>query len=103
MGPSAVALAERADRNVFGPSEPDEDEAVAFWTLVDDSLSEMRQSMSKWNRLKLRVNPKSLIAGSAVDLGAMTRGFAGRAELGLRKSWGRIRSKFRSRKGEGVS
>jgi hypothetical protein len=100
MGPSAVALAERADRNVFGPSEPNEDEAAAFWALVDDSLSEMRQSMSTWDRLKLRVNPKSLVTASGVGLVAKTRQLTGRTERGLRKRGGLLRTRVRIRKGD---
>lgn len=99
MGPSAVALAERADRNVFGPSEPDEDEAAAFWTLVDDSLSEMQQSMTTWDRLKFRVNPKSLVTGSGFDLGGTTRQLTGTAERELRKLWESFRTRIRSRTG----
>ncbi|MGA2837726.1 MAG: transglutaminase-like domain-containing protein [Acidimicrobiales bacterium] len=101
MGPSAVALAERADRNVFGPAEPDEDEAVAFWTLVDDSLSEMHQSMTKWDRLKLRVNPKSLVSGSNADVGSNLHQFTSRARQRLRKTLEAALAKMNSRKKRG--
>ncbi len=61
VGPTAVAIAERADLDTFGPTEPDAEEAAAFWELVDASLSELHQSMGTWESLKVRVNPRSLI------------------------------------------
>jgi hypothetical protein len=66
VGPTTVAIAERADLNTFGPAEPDAEEAEAFWELIDASLSELHQSMGAWESLKVRINPRSLVGDLAM-------------------------------------
>jgi hypothetical protein len=63
IGPSAVALAERADFSTFGPAETDDEYAAAFWILVDDSLSEVDGTLGRRGSAvvvaKIRPGPKS--------------------------------------------
>lgn len=101
VGSSAVALAERADRGVFGPVEPDDEEAAAFWKLVDGSLSEMSQSMTKWNRLKLQINPRSLVAGRSSGIGNTVHRLAEEVGSVLRTKYEAIRTAARSRRESG--
>ena len=49
---TAPALARTADRHVFGPTTPVEDEAAAFWALVDAEREAMSASVHRWRRLR---------------------------------------------------
>ena len=59
--PSAVALADTADRTVFSPAEPTEDEAARFWALVDEERRRFRTEASMWRRLVAAVSLKSFV------------------------------------------
>ena len=61
--PRVVALAERADADVYGPDEPSADDVAAFWNEVDDIVGEMNGSTSRWERLRARLSLRSLRAG----------------------------------------
>lgn len=60
--PGVATLARRADADVFGPSEPTEEEIEGFWREVDDIVGVMGARASKWDRLRARLNLRSLLA-----------------------------------------
>lgn len=60
--PRVVALAERADAEVYGPGEPSADDVAAFWNEVDDIVGGMNGSTSRWGRLRGRLSLRSLRA-----------------------------------------
>ena len=95
IGPSAVALAERADLSTFGPAETDDEAAAAFWTLVDDSLSEVDGTLSTWGRLKARINPRSLVAGRSSGAGSTIRQFIGQMTHQARRGTAVVVAKVR--------
>lgn len=66
--PTATALAQRADGQVFGPGEPSPDEADAFWDDVDAAVGGMRASTGWWGRIKARLSLRSLTGGGILAL-----------------------------------
>jgi hypothetical protein len=61
LGGSVIPVAQQADLDTFGPVEPDEDAAEAFWKLVDHSLADMDRDLGLWARIRLTLNPASLL------------------------------------------
>ncbi len=59
-GGAAIALADRADAEVFGPGDPSAEDVEAFWHDVDASATELASTQSKWRQLRARVSPRSL-------------------------------------------
>lgn len=55
----AVALADRADADVYGPGEPSDADVTAFWSEVDDIVGGMKGSTSRWQRLRARLSLRS--------------------------------------------
>ncbi|MDQ0614191.1 hypothetical protein QF046_001832 [Microbacterium sp. W4I4] len=58
--PTATALADRADGEVFGPGEPTQAEVDAFWAEVDDAVGGMGREAGFWKRMKARLSLRSL-------------------------------------------
>ena len=58
--PGAVALAERADAEVFGPGDPSTEAVDAFWQEVDAATNELASTQGTWRRLRAKVSPRSL-------------------------------------------
>lgn len=67
LGGSAAPVAHRADLATFGPTEPDDAEAEAFWALVDESLADMDGDFGIWTRLRVTLNPASLMTGQVAS------------------------------------
>jgi hypothetical protein len=67
--PRATALAERADAEVFGPTEPRPEDVEAFWAEVDEIVGGLGAEAGFWKRWKARVSLRSLLGGTAVSRG----------------------------------
>ena len=59
----ALALADAADRAVFGPVEPDEATSDAFWELVERDRLEFARGMGRWQRWRAIVSLRSFAGG----------------------------------------
>ncbi|MER7797360.1 transglutaminase-like domain-containing protein [Microbacterium sp. NPDC096154] len=59
--PRVASLAVRADADVFGPGEPTAEEIEAFWAEVDGVVGGMSSRASLWQRLRARLNLRSLL------------------------------------------
>jgi hypothetical protein len=68
--PRVASLATRADREVFGPTEPTPDDIEAFWTQVDEIVGGMGKERSLWQRLRARLSIRSLLEGTRFALPA---------------------------------
>jgi len=55
-----LGLALVADRHVFGPSTPTDEEAAAYWADVDEALKRLRQAAPWWRRPLAVLSPASL-------------------------------------------
>ena len=55
-------LAARADTAVFGAGDPDEAEVAELWRQVDEIVTAMYGSVSRWARLRARFSVRSLVA-----------------------------------------
>ncbi|MBW8762995.1 MAG: transglutaminase domain-containing protein [Microbacterium sp.] len=64
--PAVTALADRADAEVFGPSEPTPAQVDEFWAEVDGIVGGLGKDAGFWKRLRARLNLRSLIGGTAV-------------------------------------
>lgn len=62
-GPRVVALAGRADADVYGPGEPTSEDVDAFWREVDDIVGGMKGSTTVWKRLRARLSLRSFRRG----------------------------------------
>ncbi|MFJ4223964.1 transglutaminaseTgpA domain-containing protein [Microbacterium sp. NPDC089695] len=67
--PQVTTLAQRADAEVFGPTEPTAEDVDAFWTEVDAIVGGLGKDAGFWKRLKARLNLRSLLGGSAMSVG----------------------------------
>lgn len=67
--PQVTALAERADREVFGPTDPTPEEVDAFWQEVDGIVGGLGKEAGFWKRTKARLSLRSLLGGTAVSNG----------------------------------
>lgn len=65
--PRATTLAERADAEVFGPTEPGPDDVEAFWKEVDEIVGGLGTEAGFWKRWRARVSLRSLLGGTAVS------------------------------------
>ncbi len=65
FGCTATLLARTADRQVFGPGDPDPVDAERFWAEVDSALSGMRGTVSPWRRLRAKLSTASLRRGDS--------------------------------------
>ncbi|WP_435749077.1 transglutaminaseTgpA domain-containing protein [Microbacterium sp. PMB16] len=67
--PQVVGLADRADAEVFGPSEPTPEDVEAFWGEVDEIVGGLGKDAGFWKRTKARLSLRSLMSGSAISTG----------------------------------
>ena len=64
--PQVTTLADRADAEVFGPTEPTPEDVDAFWAEVDGIVGGLGKEAGFWKRTKARLNLRSLLGGTAV-------------------------------------
>ncbi len=76
--PRVATLASRADREVFGPAEPTPDDIAEFWSEVDDIVGGLGNGRSLWQRLRARLNVRTLLAGTRFALPPRTSAPSGR-------------------------
>ncbi|WP_217178573.1 transglutaminase family protein [Streptomyces sp. AC495_CC817] len=88
--PQVTALAERADSEVFGPSEPSTEDVEAFWAEVDGIVGGMGKDAGFWKRTKARLSLRSLMGGTAIAGGLRSLGEAAAARV--RREPGTIKS-----------
>jgi hypothetical protein len=67
--PRVTDLAERADADVFGPTDPTPEDVDAFWREVDTIVGGLGQDAGLWKRTKARLSVRSLLGGAAVPTG----------------------------------
>lgn len=67
--PKAAALAQRADAEIFGPTDPTPADVEAFWSEVDDIVGGLGKEAGFWRRWKARANLRSLLGGTALSHG----------------------------------
>lgn len=67
--PAVTALADRADAEVFGPTDPTPEQVDEFWAEVDGIVGGLGKEAGFWKRLRARLNLRSLIGGTAVAAG----------------------------------
>ncbi|UNK70424.1 transglutaminase domain-containing protein [Microbacterium sp. H1-D42] len=96
--PTATALADRADSQVFGPGEPTTEEVDAFWSEVDEAVGGMSTSVGFWARMKARLSVRSLSAGSRFTAGM--QGLRDAAAARVRREPGNIDSKSKNPESE---
>lgn len=70
-----VVLAVAADRHVFGPGVPSDEDVEAFWSEADAAIKAMRRSVPMWRRPVAVLSPVSL---PWRETGARARGRLGR-------------------------
>lgn len=70
--PAVTTLAQRADAEVFGPSEPTPEEVDAFWNEVDEIVVGLGSDVGFFKRMKARLSLRSLLGGSALSNGFQT-------------------------------
>lgn len=67
--PAVTTLATRADAEVFGPSEPTQEDVDAFWNEVDEIVVALGSEVGFFKRMKARLSLRSLLSGSALSDG----------------------------------
>lgn len=67
--PAVTALADHADAQVFGPTEPTPADVDAFWREVDGIVAGMGKEASWRRRMIARLNLRSLLGGSRLSAG----------------------------------
>lgn len=103
-------LATVADRHVFGPSAPTDEETAMYWADVESALKRMRRSVPWWRRPLAVLSPAS-IPWRQVGRGMQNGGRAFVRRLGETKAGMRVRgaaialrrrveSRWRARKGQ---
>ena len=70
--PAVTTLADRADAEVFGPSEPTPEEVDAFWNEVDGIVVGLGSDVGFVKRMKARLSVRSLLGGSTLSNGFQT-------------------------------
>jgi hypothetical protein len=92
--PAVTALADRADAEVFGPTEPTAAQVDEFWAEVDGIVGGLGKEAGFWKRLRARLNLRSLIGGTAVANGMQNLKDAAAARV--RREPGTIKSSTRT-------
>jgi hypothetical protein len=64
--PAVTVLAQRADAEVFGPSDPTPEQVDAFWKEVDEIVVGLSKDAGFFTRLKARLSLRSLLKDSSV-------------------------------------
>lgn len=92
--PQVTTLAQRADAEVFGPTEPSAEDVDAFWGEVDTIVGGLGKDAGFWKRTKARLSLRSLLGGTAVSAGLQNLKDAAAARV--RREPGTIESGRRS-------
>ncbi|WP_372966812.1 transglutaminaseTgpA domain-containing protein [Microbacterium sp.] len=92
--PQVTTLAQRADAEVFGPSEPSAEDVEAFWAEVDTIVGGLGKDAGFWKRTKARLSLRSLMGGTAVSTGLQNLKDAAAARV--RREPGTIKSSTRT-------
>jgi len=71
--PAVTTLADRADAQVFGPTEPTQQDVDEFWRQVEEIVGTMGSRTTFWRRVRARLSLRSLLAGTRF---ALARPFA---------------------------
>lgn len=66
--PAVTTLAVRADAQVFGPSEPTQQDVDEFWRQVEEIVGTMGSRATFWRRVRARLSLRSLLAGTRFAL-----------------------------------
>jgi hypothetical protein len=85
-----VDLAERADADVFGPTDPTPEDVEAFWHEVDTIVGGLGEDAGFWKRTKARLSLRSLLGGTAISTGL--RGLREAATARVRRDSGTVES-----------
>lgn len=64
--PAVTVLAQRADAEVFGPSDPTPEQVDAFWKEVDEIVIGLSKDAGFFTRLKARLSLRSLLKDASV-------------------------------------
>lgn len=88
--PQVSSLADRADAEVFGPTEPSAEDVDAFWAEVDGIVGGLGKDAGFWKRTKARLSLRSLLGGTAVAGGLQSLRDAAAARV--RREPGTIKS-----------
>ncbi|WP_243231947.1 transglutaminase family protein [Microbacterium sp. CIAB417] len=64
--PAVTVLAQRADAEVFGPTEPTPEQVDAFWAEVDGIVGGLSRDAGFFTRLKARLSLRSLLKDSSL-------------------------------------
>ncbi|MBO9627129.1 MAG: transglutaminase domain-containing protein [Microbacterium sp.] len=88
--PQVTALADRADAEVFGPTEPSPEQVEAFWAEVDGIVGGLGKDAGFWKRTKARLSLRSLMGGTAIAGGL--QGLRDAAAARVRREPGTIKS-----------
>lgn len=72
IGSEGPRLATLADRSVFAPVPPTEEDSARFWELVDAERARLREQLGWWGRWKARLSLRSFVRGVR-ELAARTR------------------------------
>lgn len=65
--PRVADLAQRADADVFGPTDPTPEDVEAFWSEVDAIVGGLGEDAGFWKRTKARLSLRSLLGGTAIS------------------------------------
>jgi hypothetical protein len=86
--PRVAELAQRADAEVFGPTDPTPEDVEAFWSEVDSIVGGIGKDAGFWKRTKARLSLRSLLSGTAISTGV--RGLRDAAAARVRRGSGTI-------------
>lgn len=86
--PRVAELAQRADAEVFGPTDPTPEDVEAFWSEVDSIVGGLGKDAGFWKRTKARLSLRSLLSGTAISTGV--RGLRDAAAARVRRGSGTI-------------
>ncbi|WP_136054786.1 transglutaminase domain-containing protein [Microbacterium sp. K24] len=88
--PKVADLAQRADAEVFGPTDPTPEDVEAFWSEVDGIVGGLGEDAGFWKRIKARLSLRSLLGGTAISTGL--QGLREAATARVRREPGTIES-----------
>lgn len=92
--PKVTALADRADAEVFGPTDPTPEQVDEFWAEVDGIVGDLGAEAGFWKRLRARLNLRSLMGGTVLASGMQNLKEAAAARV--RREPGTIKSSARA-------
>jgi hypothetical protein len=63
-----ASVAAAADAGVFGPGEPGESDAAAYWAAVDHARVEMTRDIGRWRRIRAALSLRSFVPRRAIPV-----------------------------------